>query len=96
MKTTCQISGGRLFLHWPHLTTSYPIQAGYDGEGYAVCESQEEAEYLRDHVAPNAELHLFGTGDFTALAIKDIPGAKLRRLFAWHPPSTETATRAQS
>jgi hypothetical protein len=94
MTTTCQISGGRLYVHWSiHLTTSYPIRAGFDGEGYVVCESQDDAEYLRNIIAPGAELHLFGTGDFTAMAIRDIPGAGI---FAWHPPSTETATRAQS
>ncbi len=94
MKATCQISGGRLYVHWSiHLTESHPIRAGFDGEPYAVCADQDGAEYLRNIIAPGAELHLFGTGDFTALAIKDIPAAGI---FAWHPPSTETTTRAQS
>jgi hypothetical protein len=94
MKATCQISGGRLYVHWSiHLTESFPIRAGYDGKGYVVCDDQNGAEYLRNIIAPDAELHLFGTGDFTALAIKDIPAAGI---FAWHPSSTETAPRAQS
>lgn len=69
-----QITPTRLFVHWGiHLTTGYPIQPGIDGL-YVVCTDTSEAEYLRDHIAPGAELHPFGgTQDARALALADVP-----------------------
>ncbi len=63
----------RLYVQWgPHLTTSYPVSAGVDGR-YVVCVDTEEAEALRDHLAPGAELHPFGeTWDRRALALADV------------------------
>ena len=71
--TTAQVYQDRLYVHWSlHLTTSFPLQPGIDGR-YVVCADPEEAEYLRYHLAPGADLHPFGeTWDRRALALADL------------------------
>lgn len=68
-----QVYQGRFYVHWSlHLTTSFPIKPGIDGD-YVVCADQDEAEHLRDRIAPGADLHPFGgTWDPTALALADV------------------------
>ena len=68
-----QVNQGRLYVHWSlHLTTSFPIKPGIDGD-YVVCADQEEAEYLRAHIAPGADRHPYGgTWDPTAVALADV------------------------
>ena len=69
-----QVYQGELFIHWSiHLTTAYPIKRGTTGD-YVVCEDQEEAEYLRDHIAPGADLHIFGgtVWEPNAIALVDV------------------------
>mgnify|MGYP003604038629 CR=1 FL=1 len=63
----------RLYVQWgPHLTTSFPVLAGVDGR-YVVCTDTEEAEALRDHLAPGAALHPFNdTWDPRALALTEV------------------------
>ena len=71
--TTAQVYQDRLYVHWSlHLTTSFPLRLGVDGR-YVVCADPEEAEYLRDRLAPGADLHPFGeTWDRRALALADL------------------------
>lgn len=80
--TTAQVYQDRLYVHWSlHLTTSFPLRPGIDGR-YVVCADPEEAEYLRDHLAPEADLHPFGgTCDGRALALADV-GREPRPRFA--------------
>ncbi len=68
-----QVYQGRFYVHWSlHLTTSFPIKPGIDGD-YVVCADQDEAEHLQDRIAPGADLHPFGgTWDPTALALADV------------------------
>lgn len=74
--TRAQVDRDRLYVCWgPHLMTSYPVRPGIDGP-YVVCADTEEAEAVRDLLAPHADLHPFGgTWDRRALALAEAPHA---------------------
>lgn len=76
MQPQIKATADRLYLHWSDrcsVTTSYPIEVGADDRRYVVFPDQDEAEYMRDILAPDADLTPFGvTWDPRALALVSV------------------------
>lgn len=69
----------KLYIHYPHFTESVKVEAGFDGEEYAVFEDEfalnEFLGYLDDHDLDTSELNIFSSGDAwdsNALKLSDL------------------------